>query len=183
MQGDIEGEGGEGESGSGGDSSSEEGGDQQQEEEPEHPTKKRKQLEQQQKATAAAAAGSEQRTPAVVDGPLDLSFTPPVPESYQEFVLLVGGRPAEQLQLAIQRIRTFNAAAMATDNKRKLQVRDGQTGHRSQHMCIQHVGFACCPRQKQATGMCAFPFILLLSARFMISPVFLMYQLLPVLWC
>jgi hypothetical protein len=35
----------------------------------------------------------------------------------------VAGRPAEQLTLAVQRIQAFNAAALATDHKRQLQVR------------------------------------------------------------
>lgn len=104
-------------------SSSSEDEDQQmqQAEQLEHPTKKLKQQQKQQTEAAAAGDNKSLQSPAV-DGPLDLSFTPPVPETYQEFLSLVGGRPADELQLAIQRIRTFNAAAMATDNKRKLQV-------------------------------------------------------------
>lgn len=103
-------------------SSSSEDEDQQmqQAEQLDHPTKKLKQ-QQKQQTEAAAGVNKSLQSPAV-DGPLDLSFTPPVPETHREFLSLVGGRPADELQLAIQRIRTFNAAAMATDNKRKLQV-------------------------------------------------------------
>jgi hypothetical protein len=90
---------------------------QQQEEQVPHPTKalKQQQRQQQQEPSSKAAAVE-------LEGPLDLSFTPAVPETYQEFVGLVGGRPAGQLLLAIQRIRTFNKAALATDSKRKLQA-------------------------------------------------------------
>jgi hypothetical protein len=75
--------------------------------------------------TAAAAKQQkpkQQQPEQQLDGPLDLSYTPPVPESYAEFAALVGGRPAEQLELAVQRIRVYNAATLGTDNKRKLQV-------------------------------------------------------------
>jgi nucleolar protein 14 len=88
--------------------------------------------EDEQQEAAAAAAGIKQQQnkqqqkqkqqEQQLEGPLDLSYTPPVPESYAEFAALVDGRPVEQLQLAVQRIRVFNAAALATDSKRKLQV-------------------------------------------------------------
>jgi nucleolar protein 14 len=84
--------------------------------------------EEEQEAAAAAAPKQQQkqRQPEqLLDGPLDLSYTPPVPESYAEFAALVGGRPAQQLELAVQRIRVYNAAALATDSKRKLQVNWG----------------------------------------------------------
>jgi hypothetical protein len=74
-------------------------------------------------AAAAAKPQQKQKQPEQqLDGPLDLSYTPPVPDSYAEFAALVGGRPAAQLQLAVQRIRVYNAAALGTNNKRKLQV-------------------------------------------------------------
>ena len=59
-----------------------------------------------------------------LDGaPLDLPFTLPVPETYEKFQKLVEGRPPDQLALAIQRIRAFNSSELASENKRKLQVR------------------------------------------------------------
>ena len=57
-----------------------------------------------------------------LEGPLDLPYTIPVPETYEAFAALVAGRPAEQLQIALHRIRAYNASTLATDNKRKLQV-------------------------------------------------------------
>jgi nucleolar protein 14 len=93
-------------------------GQQQQQEAP-HPTKALKQQQQQRQQLerpSGKAAAVE------LEGPLDLSFTPAVPETYQAFEALVGGRPVGQLLLAIQRIRTFNKAALATDSKRKLQA-------------------------------------------------------------
>eukprot|EP00775_Hariotina_reticulata_P008704 gene8704-8885_t len=77
-------------------------------------------------AAAKLAAKYGQQRPAAaaqLDGPLDLSFTPAVPDSYQEFAQLVEGRPPEQLQLAIQRIRGFNAAALVAESKHKMQAR------------------------------------------------------------
>ncbi|GLI63095.1 hypothetical protein VaNZ11_005999, partial [Volvox africanus] len=56
-----------------------------------------------------------------LDGPIDLPYTIPVPSSYHEFATLVNGRPAEDLHTAISRIRAFNAIALATDSKRKMQ--------------------------------------------------------------
>jgi hypothetical protein len=101
---------------------------QQQQEEEEaaaHPTKALKQQQRQQQQQQDKVGGKSAAASAELDGPLDLSFTPAVPGTYQEFEALVGARPADQLQLAIQRIRTFNAAALATDHKRKLQVGGG----------------------------------------------------------
>lgn len=68
-----------------------------------------------------------------LDGPLDLPYTIPLPSSYPEFVRLVQGRGAEDLHTAISRIRAFNAVALATDHKRKMQVR---TKDRSSAMMI-----------------------------------------------
>lgn len=109
----------EGESGDEGSDSEQQKGEEQEEEAAPHPTKA---LKRQQQAAAGSKPAAAAAAAAELEGPLDLSFTPAVPESYQEFAALVGGRPAEQLGLAIQRIRTFNAAALATDSKRKLQV-------------------------------------------------------------
>jgi nucleolar protein 14 len=52
----------------------------------------------------------------------ELPFTIAAPSSYEDFAQLVGDRPASELSLAVQRIRTCNALAMASDNRRKLQV-------------------------------------------------------------
>jgi hypothetical protein len=55
-------------------------------------------------------------------GPLDVSFVPDAPKTYAEFSALVSGRPAGDLPLIIARIRGANAAALAADNRRGLQV-------------------------------------------------------------
>lgn len=60
------------------------------------------------------------------DGPLDLPFTPPLPQNYFQFAALVKGRSAEDLKTLIHRIRSYNAVALATDNKHKMQVGDAQ---------------------------------------------------------
>lgn len=104
--------------------------DEQDAEEEDHPTKRQRQQQQQERQQSQQGASTSGRTAAAaggggkaLEGPLDLPFTIPVPESYEEFAALVGGRPAEQLRLAVQRIQAFNAAALATEHKRKLQVR------------------------------------------------------------
>lgn len=56
-------------------------------------------------------------------GPLDVSFVPAVPSSYSEFGALVGGRPPADLPLIVSRIRGANAAALAADSRKGLQVR------------------------------------------------------------
>ncbi len=91
------------------------GNEQQQQQEEQHPSK-RQRREQQQQAAGQAGPGTQ------LEGPLDLPFTIPVPQSYEEFARLVAGRPSDQLTLAVQRIMAFNAAALATDHKRQLQV-------------------------------------------------------------
>lgn len=73
-------------------------------------------------AAAPAAARGAGKGPHL-DGPLDLPYTIPLPATYPEFEAIVRGRPAAQLATAIQRIRTFNAVALATDSKRKMQAR------------------------------------------------------------
>ena len=45
--------------------------------------------------------------------------------SARRFAKLVAGRQPDELALVVQRIRAFNAADLATDSKRKLQVRAG----------------------------------------------------------
>lgn len=52
----------------------------------------------------------------------ELPFTISAPGSYEEFVRLVEGRPASELSMAVQRIRDCNAVALASKNRRKLQV-------------------------------------------------------------
>ena len=54
---------------------------------------------------------------------LELPYTIAAPESYEEFAKLVAGRSAADLSAAIQRIMACNSAALATENRRKLQVR------------------------------------------------------------
>lgn len=51
-----------------------------------------------------------------------LPFTLEAPSSYEEFAKLVDGRPAEELSLAIQCIRICNALALASGNRKKMQV-------------------------------------------------------------
>jgi hypothetical protein len=58
-------------------------------------------------------------------GPLDVSFVPDTPKTYAEFAALVSGRPAGDLPLIVARIRGANAAALAADNRRGLQVEFG----------------------------------------------------------
>ncbi|KAG2492669.1 hypothetical protein HYH03_009084 [Edaphochlamys debaryana] len=122
-----EGEEEEGESGDGEGSSGE--GEEEDEEDhddcrrPQHPAS----TSEPSKPGKAAAAKAEPegkpgRKPAApLDGPLDLPYTIPLPKTYGEFASLVNGRPAEDLHTAIARIRAFNATALATDNKRKMQ--------------------------------------------------------------
>ncbi|GLC45018.1 hypothetical protein PLESTB_001743300 [Pleodorina starrii] len=144
---DEEGEEEEGESGSGdGEEEEEEGEDDDNDEEEE--VSEEEQLEQRRnpahppstsrpgdgEGNAAAAAAGKKKAPAAaaavavaakagkpLEGPLDLPYTIPLPSSYNEFAALVNGRPAEDLATAIGRIRAFNAVALATDNKRKMQ--------------------------------------------------------------
>ncbi len=98
---------------------------------PEHPTKAAKARARAEAAAAAAASdkgeqqqgkGSKDQAPAAMEGPQDLPYTIPLPASYNEFAGLVSGRPASDLHAAITRIRVFNAVALATENKRKMQV-------------------------------------------------------------
>ena len=51
-----------------------------------------------------------------------MSFVPEVPKTYAEFAALVGGRAPADLPLIVSRIRGANAAALAADSRRGLQV-------------------------------------------------------------
>lgn len=77
-------------------------------------------------------------------GPLDVSFVPDAPKTYAEFSALVSGRPAGDLPLIVARIRGANAAALAADNRRGLQVEKMGCGHWGQlvvsHPCGDSVG-------------------------------------------
>ena len=55
-------------------------------------------------------------------GPLDVSFLPTLPETYPAFAALVAGRPPGDLAAIVSRIRAANAAALAADSRRGLQV-------------------------------------------------------------
>ncbi|KAK9815549.1 hypothetical protein WJX72_005610 [[Myrmecia] bisecta] len=52
----------------------------------------------------------------------DIAYVLPAPDSYPEFAAVVEGRSAQDLKLIVQRIRACNAVALATDNRRKMQV-------------------------------------------------------------
>lgn len=52
----------------------------------------------------------------------DIPFTMEAPASYPAFARVVQERSPAQLQTIVQCIRTCNAIALATDNRRKLQV-------------------------------------------------------------
>ncbi|DBA90017.1 TPA: hypothetical protein ACH3X2_004286 [Trebouxia sp. C0005] len=52
----------------------------------------------------------------------DIPFSITAPSSYAAFAQLVQGHSPSKLRLIIQRIRVCNAIALATDNRRKLQV-------------------------------------------------------------
>ena len=58
-----------------------------------------------------------------LEGPLDISYTPPVPESHEAFAALVAGRPPADVALLVARIRAANAAALNSENRRKMQAR------------------------------------------------------------
>jgi hypothetical protein len=125
-QGSDDGDSGDSAGGSGA-SSEEAGEDQAQAQDPGAEAAAEEQLQARRASAAAAgpsapAAAARQLPGGQLGGPLDLPFTIPLPGSYQAFARLVGGRPPEELVLAVARIRAFNAAALATDNKQKLQV-------------------------------------------------------------
>ncbi len=67
---------------------------------------------------ASGLTASTSRGPAAGE----LPFTLEAPSSYEEFAALVGGRPADELGLAVQRIRVCSAVALASGNRKKLQV-------------------------------------------------------------
>lgn len=51
-----------------------------------------------------------------------LTFTPPLPETYQAFSAMVEGLSADDLGEMVARIRAFNAAALATEGRKRMQV-------------------------------------------------------------
>ncbi len=67
-------------------------------------------------------APSNRKAPEL-EGPLDISYTPPVPESHEAFAALVAGRPPADVALLVARIRAANAAALNSENRRKMQAR------------------------------------------------------------
>ena len=79
---------------------------------------------EQQEGTRAAS-GQDASTSGQARAPetQELPYTIAAPESYEEFASLVAGRSAADLSAAIQRIVACNSAALATANRRKLQVR------------------------------------------------------------
>lgn len=88
------------------------------------PASAQQQLQQQDRLQSNAQATSSHQ-PAVkgtADDADDIPFTIQAPASYQAYSKLVHGRSASQLQTIVQRIRACNAIALATDNRRKLQV-------------------------------------------------------------
>ena len=107
---------------------SEEGSDEGSEEGSDLPDAAKLQSQQQDRLKSNAQAGSShQPSMAAVndaaDDTDDIPFTIEAPASYQAFANLVQGRSAVQLQTIVQRVRACNAIALATDNRRKLQVR------------------------------------------------------------
>ncbi|KXZ52129.1 hypothetical protein GPECTOR_10g758 [Gonium pectorale] len=127
---DEEGEGAESGSGEGEEAGvSGSGGGEDEEEEGEGGSEDEDEDEQGSAANGAKAAAPQPKRAATaaaspaapLDGPLDLPYTISLPSSYADFAALVRGRPSDQLAAAISRIRAFNAVALATDNKRKLQ--------------------------------------------------------------
>ena len=58
----------------------------------------------------------------------DLPYTIAAPESYEDFASMVAGRSAADLSAAVQRIMACNSVALASENRRKLQVRPASFG-------------------------------------------------------
>ena len=67
-----------------------------------------------------AASGQAASTSGVSE---ELPYTIAAPESYEEFAALVAGQSVADLSAAIQRIMACNSLALASDNRRKLQVK------------------------------------------------------------
>ena len=78
-----------------------------------------------QQEGARAASGQDASTSGqpVASASQELPYTIAAPESYEEFASLVAGRSAADLSAAIQRIMACNSAALASGNRRKLQVK------------------------------------------------------------
>ena len=64
---------------------------------------------------AAASITARLASNAEADTSNALPFVIPAPRTYTDFAALVAGRSAEQLAVAIQRIRVCNVAELATD--------------------------------------------------------------------
>ncbi|DBA84060.1 TPA: hypothetical protein ACH3X1_006541 [Trebouxia sp. C0004] len=70
----------------------------------------------------AEAQGSGHPHDVIPEETDDIPFTIAAPSSYAAFAQLVQGHSPGKLRLIVQRIRVCNAIALATDNRRKLQV-------------------------------------------------------------
>ena len=69
-----------------------------------------------------AAAAPDAAPAAAAAAPGALPFTPPLPETYEEFSALAAGLGAEDLGELVSRIRAYNAAALTTENRRGMQL-------------------------------------------------------------
>ena len=78
---------------------------------------------QQQGARAASGQDASTSGQSVALASQELPYTIAAPESYEEFASLVAGRSAADLSAAIQRIIACNSAALASGNRRRLQVK------------------------------------------------------------
>ena len=78
-----------------------------------------------QQEDARAASGQDVSTSGQphASASQELPYTIAAPESYEDFASLVVGRSAADLSAAIQRIVACNSAALASGNRRRLQVR------------------------------------------------------------
>ena len=83
-----------------------------------------------------------------LDGPLDISYTPPVPESHEAFAALVAGRPPADVVLLVARIRAANAAVLNSENRRKMQARRAARPCQ-QHVTCHSVASDWCPKHPQ----------------------------------
>ena len=86
------------------------------------------QSQQQERLKSNSQAGSSHQpssaaVSSIADDSDDIPFTIEAPTTYHAFAKLVQGRSVAQLQTIVQRVRACNAIALATDNRRKLQVR------------------------------------------------------------
>lgn len=56
------------------------------------------------------------------DGTLNLTFTPALPESYDDFKRLVDALETEEIHEMISRVRAYNAAALTEGGRKKMQI-------------------------------------------------------------